>query len=1372
MACNLNYEQLRNALKNRQRFTVLPKDASAVDINELIRTVDSKFGLAEVNTEPKDKGDDLRRYTLLGDDNVFDTTSFINYRVTDASARKYRRNQLRFKTQEQLDAEQLDPNNIIKREFGTKVHDVLEKLGKYYYDIATTGNSTRSLTDIKTESVQGEYPINAIHFTALDKNAKRLVSEILDTQKAIDPNGKVEIHFERVFIDPVKDVGGTIDVLAVFSDKTAMIYDYKTFSSKGEFVSGTGNSKKIVSRNFAITSKKEAWKEQMSGYRRMLMSNYGITNVRATRIVPIWIDIETKFNTTTQQYTLMKKLNKLQMGTEMSEYLRNISIGIERKEIPFIDKFLTSYYERIDKLKKEYSKADKGEREKISNNIEVIEQAILDFVEKDQVTKLVGDALNVAIEANDLLDSGRPFDFGELNDSIDFISAVVNFVRSFEDMELELQKDNPSLASALRKAIDSLDTPITALAQINGRLIIERIDNVTGNIPDRFGTVQRAGQTITMGDDGYLRQLMLPSSEQNNPLVRYAVDRMQRSLSKTRGKLRTFDTDLAKVEQAAEQWLQSQGKTLYDLHEYLLDENHNLINPLSSDFYVDRNDARRNGNTDFFQQFYSIKEKNNFNETYDQWYARRSQEQKEFFEYYYRNLKNEDVAEFNKTILVKMDQWQQRNDLSLGADSKPKFPQAWLSSSFLEPNDNAKAQYKNEQFAAIENIPAVMDYYNFVRNFMEEYRPIVGYDVINSPNFFPKVRASIIEKLATNNFKGIGEDLRAILSIREDEMDFGVYDEATGAIEKTIPVFFTNPLNDKGQLSNDMGNSLRLFAKVVYNYEHMEEVEAEVLAVKEILTNNVQYHKSDSMGRQVFDKFHNVAIKSKSEGASLTEEVFNTYVDYYLYGVNMQVFNNNAKLTNNLMKAKNYFSLKTLAFGFVPGLASFLGARASSWVEGQKGLYYTKDQWHEGMKEQVTNNNKYNGISYFFGVQNNEMLEDIANSRGNSHTIIKDKRYTGKMQQYLNQRNLMRSFSLGDEWLDNHIAVAMAMNYGISAEGRLRKLENLPEGSKSIYEMFSINENAEVTFDTKNVEEVVYQFRNAVRKAQRKIKGTMTDEDTNYAQRHLITNLMMQFKTWMPGVLTERFGKLQYDDVLDSMEGGRYRILWSEMTNVEMEENAKTAMYFLRATGSALFKFSKLLLTNNKLSQMAGIEYQIDDKLLHSEFEALKVLNNDPHMTLADFRKLKESQLRAVVAELEVLLIFSSMLFALGADWDDDGKPLYKDMYLLHIAYKTLNRVKTEISFAYNPSEYSKLVTSPIPLSSLAVNAFKLISNTADEMGDVLFGEENKRFPIPFGGNRQGKNDPADKLHYTMSFIPAVYQMRKLLDMDYGPTDR
>jgi len=1358
MSCPLNLEQVRNALKHKRRFTLLPPNATVDQINDAIEAVDSSFGLAEVNVDPKDKGDDLRRYTLI-DNGVYDTDYFVSQRVTDASARKFRR---RF-TEAELEAFRTDPNNIIKLEYGNTAHNILEQYGKYHYDLATQGFSNISERDILEQAVRGEYPISKPHVGVLQRKAKAIVEEAFRIQNTIDPNKTPTIHFERVLIDPTQDIGGTVDVLVVFSDKTAMIFDYKTFSSKGYYVDGYGQDRKLISRAYAPHSKKESWKEQLNGYRRMLMTLYQIDNIRATRIVPIWLDIDSTFDTATDTYKLRKRLNKLEAGEEMNEFLRDISIGNESKGMPFIDRMLKGYYERIDKLREQYRVVEASEKEEINRRIEILENAIEQFVQKDQMELLLQRAVDVARELMDAHEDGESFDFATLNDGIVFLDTVVAFIRSFQEQRRELEQTRPELTKSIVDALEGVEAPLESLTKVLGLLKTERMDKLLASIPDRFGSVNREGDRIVMGDDSFLNQYFAPSSEQDNPIVKYTINQIQRSLSKVRAELRDFDARFFAVEEEVKSYLQGMGMTLEDLPALMLDENNNLINPIDSTFYEDRKAALEKNDIAFFLRVYKIKDKNLKGETYQEWYERRKRETEEFYQYHYEELRRENPDKFKRIVLERMDQWIARNNLSLDSTGEPLYPKAWRESSFLELNDYAKETYKSEAYKQIEVQEPLLNYYNFVKGFLNSYRPIIGYDVMRK-NFFPKVRSGMVEKLAHLDFNGLGQELRNMFSLREDDQDIGMYDPIKGSVEKRIPLFFTSPLKD-GDYTKDMGNALRLFAKVMFNYAHMEQVEAEVLAAKDILANNVEYYKTDSKGRKVFDKFHQIAIKTDAEGASLTEQVMETYVDYYLYGINMQVFANKPELTAGIMRLKNYFSLKTLGLGFIPGAGSYLAARSAAWIEGQKGQIYTKEQWHKAIREQVYNHSKYHGISYFFGVNNDEMLEQIVNTRGNKRAIFSDQRHVNKLQRYLNDRMLMRPFSYGDERLDNHIAVSMAMNYGVDADGNLRNLRNLPEGTPSIYDMFNIEEGV---IDFKGNEEVVFQFRNAVRKAQRRIKGTMSPEDTNYAQRHLVLNLIMQFKTWMPGVLKERFGKFRYDEVLDRMEGGRYNILFQEMTRNDMEFTAGAAMYFVKTTANALGRFAKLLLTNNRLSRALGSEYKLEDNILRAELAELQI--NDPRMTLEDLRLLKEGQLRAVVAELEVLITFTLVLFALGADYDEDGDPLYKEIPGMWAVYKILNRVKTEISFTYNPSEYSKLVTSPIPLSSLAVNAMNVLNNTFDEAGDLFFGEKVERFPIPFGANRG--SDRAEAFHYTSALIPGMYQLRRLIDMDFGPSDR
>ena len=205
-------------------------------------------------------------------------------------------------------------------------------------------------------------------------------------------------------------------------------------------------------------------------------------------------------------------------------------------------------------------------------------------------------------------------------------------------------------------------------------------------------------------------------------------------------------------------------------------------------------------------------------------------------------------------------------------------------------------------------------------------------------------------------------------------------------------------------------------------------------------------------------------------------------------------------------------------------------------------------------------------------------------------------------------------------------------------------------------------------------------------------------------------------------------------------------------------------MFILEVTARAFGRFGRMLLKNNGLARKLGSEYVFDDKRLEVELADYRHKSGDSRITLDQYKKIKAGQIRAMVSEIEILVLFTSMVVMLGADWNDDGEPLYKDNWVFHQIYKVLNRTKTELAFTYAPSEYAKLISSPIPLAGLALQAERLLSNTLDEAGDTMFGEKTERFPIPFGKNKG--NDERNTFYYTLGLIPGGNNLRNLFSED------
>ena len=388
------------------------------------------------------------------------------------------------------------------------------------------------------------------------------------------------------------------------------------------------------------------------------------------------------------------------------------------------------------------------------------------------------------------------------------------------------------------------------------------------------------------------------------------------------------------------------------------------------------------------------------------------------------------------------------------------------------------------------------------------------------------------------------------------------------------------------------------------------------------------------------------------------------------------------------------------------------------------------------------------------------MLQDIIRARTGVKNILGNGVYNSQLNKYIDQRLLMAPWSYGQERLDNHITVAMAHSYGIDSNGNVRLLENLPEEQRiPIYERMKFDESTGA-FTIEGLKEdqlsrAIMQFQQAVRAGQKRVAGTLSEEDIAYWQTTLVGKLLMQFKSWMPSILKERFGALRYNDILDVAEQGRYRVVWE---NNEYEDNANTMVYVLRTTLNTMGFVLKNLFTYGTPARMLGAKLSLNEGHLQKQYAMLKKkYENYPGMlekmpTFESFVKMKEGQIRAALGELEVLVLLTAAIYALGADWDDDGEPMWSEMWATHQIYKVLNRTRTELSFTNNPIEYAKLVSNPIPLTGLLTHTYKLVANTLDETRDVLINENDAR-------------DKTDKLHYSSGMIMGVYQLRKFFDV-------
>ena len=1328
MSCKTpTFEELMQAVKNRT-FLKIAKEKTQDGIVEALKFTSDVLQLRQQNVNPKNVGDDTSRYTLI-DPSAGDTSVFLSNRVTDRVARYYRKI-----------FEKPANANFTQMNYGTSVHKSMQNLLLAHYE-QMMNNVPVDINAIYAVQAGDQYALSLEMVKELSKYAAKLLKDIDAMQKAIDPKGTFRIAVENVVVDPVKDLAGTVDLVVIFSDGTGGVLDFKTMSPKSNVIERNmfGNIVNVTGRDFVAATTRTGWSMQMNSYRDTLLEYYGLKDVRFTRVIPMFMNYILDEN--------KQIIGLREIITEANfEQLSPRSVGVEKFTNAAINEFLKTRYEYIEQLNQQIQSASRLERPKLYQQLNQVYDSIDMFVNNMDITMLVNDARIVS--------EGTYETLSELRDAYTFVKAIVDLQRNLTDTvdDFDITFDEGVIDTLAKRA-----------AVLHEKYIKLILDGVEG----KYGKLNVEGGEILLSEDDLLTQIFSTTTESQNPIVRYAQDLFQGSYNDQRRDLRDFDEALAKVEKPLLEWAKSRGETLADVYKYLLDvENGKFYGRVDPAFIARANQERDAENVEFFTKNYEIKDKNAKGETYKEWYNRNIKELTQVLEARFKNLdENQRVTAIQRAL----DNWQSNNDLKL-VNGIPQFPNAWLNkhNSWLKIKPGVLAANQSEQYTFMKANKPLLDYYEFLRDSVAKWRGETSYKLIDSYLFYPMVRASTIEKLGrTNAYGTLLKDIKEVLEIKQDDQLFGVSevnDDGTVVEAKQIPLYFTQPFRnaaggiDTSQMSTDISASFRLMAKSVYNYKYMNQIEADILALQDVL-KMVNYEEG-GWGKKVVDFMNSVAKKDKTESGSMTDTVFKALRDYHLYGIRLQP-GFNPKFVKAVDSAMQWFTLRSLGLGIIPATTSYVAGQVSARLEAVKGQIWDTEKWNLATKLMAKESKKYHGIGFFFGVHNEDMLQDILRQRvGGVSSVLGNTLYNNNLNKYVDQRLLMAPWSYGQERLDNHIAVAMAHSYGFDSNGNVRLLTNLPqENQKSVYERMIFDEaKGSFTIEGLNEEQTsraILQFQQAVRAGQKRVTGTLSQEDIAYWQTTLTGRLFMQFKSWMPSILKERFGATRFNDILDVVEQGRYRAVWE---NNEIEDNTNTFVYLLHTTKNTAAFIVKNLLMTNSIARRFGAKVKLDDTKLRKQYAAfLKKYEKYPGMlekipTFESFVQMKEGQIRAAIGELEVLILLSAAIFLLGSDFDDDGEPLWSETWVAHQIFKVLNRTKTELSFTYNAMEYAKLVANPIPITGLLMHVIKLLGNTLDETRDTMFGENNQR-------------DKANKLHYSTGLVQGVYQLRKFFDI-------
>jgi hypothetical protein len=843
-------------------------------------------------------------------------------------------------------------------------------------------------------------------------------------------------------------------------------------------------------------------------------------------------------------------------------------------------------------------------------------------------------------------------------------------------------------------------------------------------------------------------------SQMSHPLLRFLREIVQKALAKNKEQGEDLLKKVQKEREKMTKWSEKTGKSVQDGYDTMIGESGTtLVAMYDQSYYEDRDNAIKDGDISWLRSNLDF-DREAFKKYYD-----KAKEKK---------LRNLNILHPGKTGYIdsRMREWELNMNLL-------KNNEAWLNKRvaayWLKPKESKKESFYSKGYKELikpEN-KELLEVYNYLRDSNLTWQYESGMDI--KMGFIPAIHKGTIDSFAQAHGH-MGNKLvtasktwfRDLVDGMQDHQDDSGYTYRDPS-DKEVPFYFTRKIED-GEISRDLLSSNLIFGNMVNNWKNMRDIEALAQSARDILSNSdTRAIATDSKGKVVIDKVTK-AFKKKLEKDNLALDLFDKFMNYYVYGEKIQnkdrvfeLFGKNWSSNKVLLKLMSFMSVKSLAFNMRSATAGFLAASANAWFGGAKGQFYTQKH----MEEVLTNlsnrdeKDKFWRLAEYFKVEKSNWIYEEADKLKASW-ISRNMTYD---KWYLLQAK-------PDEFISNTILGAMSKHYGVDKNGMPKKLSLLPEGSKSIWDLTSF-ENDKINIKGMSPEGIT-QFRAKAMYVSKSMKGTNTAEDISAIQTFVLGRSIMHFRNWMAPMFQERFRGLEYNKEIEEWEMGRYRVFIGELAGKRIPDTMRNIAKLALDMGLGWSFRGKRIRAIKTHNSERHFNKFLASNPNHRLVQRMNLPKSDPNYlsyedAFSEFDMIREGQLRAMMAELRVYVLVVAAITALGMDMDDDEK-MYHNIPGGKAYLSYLERLEAELTFFLNPTSTKELLRSPIPVMQVMVDIVNMSDNTVDEILDYIFGTEVQ------SGRNAGKRERerSDKTgwgYYSGRMIPMARPVLEHMEM-------
>jgi hypothetical protein len=1253
-------------------------------------------------------------------------------RVSDLVKDWYER---RFAAKELTKSEYQTAVDDLKAEKGTAGHADLEEAFKLFVD--KDGYLRPEPLDDSTYVSQID-PNNRDMYEALRDNLKNRLNSF--------PKG-TRFLSEIMVYDAKRDLGGTIDFIAIEPDGKTNILDWKFMDLN------------IDKYQDVPWYKVNAWRTQMNQYKLMLQNAYGVKpeDFNQTRMIPI----KALYTLGNAKTGVLPRLSGIQIGDVNVKNIKEdylIPVGLEgektgnRKIDSLIEK-LNAIYKRISE-----KKALPSEKLNKAEQLNSLFTAIRQLQMKQNIKPLIyqSKVLNKQIQEiieqyKDKFQGKDPKSFSE-DEISDFAEAIETSKEALEtyidlDTQLdflfenrELSEEDKELERELRKATNEARRYDKQLKELDKEFTNDIIGG-SENVKDLSmgekvvkGLSKWFGTTATI----QLKALQVLYKKANKAFTYAGMD----TLNETKR--------LMGIKASYDNWAKSKGLSAKEYFKILMKEGKNeLIDEFNPEFYSELRKKIQDKDFQWVRDNIDIPQYNAYLKEKLAEEIQRIQDKPRI------GTDEEITSQINKEVALAKRMYDTSTTESLGwlqYDLIKKFPirAKWESNEWKELNSP-------------QNKPA-KDFYDYIKERNEYYNEIGYINAKQARTFLPWVRKGLAEKLIFGGKLALGEQFLRNISLDESDVGFGKIDPLTGRPVNSIPTPFTKDLGE--DYSTDLFKTMALYNEYAIKFKYLSDIEAQGRALIR-LERNKKAIATSRFGKTQYDKNTGelTYTPENNENTELIEKMMNAiiYQQKFIESESFdQVLGKFGKFGENINKKLGFkllpenlserqisvnkvidnlnrtFQLNALGLNLFSSMSNLFGGKTQSLINS--GKYFTKsdfvstEMWLLGNKMNGENKKKnIAALEYFLPLTENygrEVAKKLAINKLNGENIqdflMVLMRNSDKAVQTTNFFAYLRNSIVQDGEVINareylRSTPEYADMYAGTAEQRKARADKFEEDVKKLIEekgvikLGTVNEKGE--FEIPGVErksDSVVNVRRTVQSITSSALGSLTEDNKRLINMNIYGNSFMIFKNWIPRLMDVRFGNIKYNAASDAYEWGRTRTVF----RIISED-------FFKSIGN----LKNTLVANDK-----GIEF-LRELYEKKRDDYQRDTGKELEMTESEFIDLVRQNVKNQAMDVVFYATLLAILLSLHAmKPDDDDDPIVRNQYSFMM--RMTDKFADEIGYFYDPTSLLKTLGGGLfPSIGLLDNYKKFAWNFLKEMYGIGVGDEElveKSYPIKY----------------------------------------